>query len=434
MKILLITFNFAPRASSPAIRTVNLAKHLVVEGHVLEVLTYDVDTLTLFSPYDELLSRKVPDEMIITRICAGPLRRWLTKRKSRGSDVQTTKSQLSKNPVTSILIPDPHVESVVTFYKSAKQIIDRFHPDVIMTHGYPFSAHIVGYLLKKKYPEIFWVADYGDPWSGTPISELYRPCWRVWLDHKIEHHLLKYVDLVTVTTKPTKELYIRQFPQITQKIDLVPMGYDPDDFAEINMFQRDAKERLKLWCVYTGRLYSQARDPLPFFKAIESLLSKYPEINKSLSIIFVGEIEDCLLTVINRSPARGIFKIIPWVPFEESVAWMKSADYLLLFGNRGEMQIPGKIFQYMGANKPIVLFYETKQDPTLAVLEKCTSSLFVENKVDDISCFFHSLIFPQDLNGGEKIDAENKDDIANHYRWEKIVKRLIERITCQLGI
>jgi len=420
MNILQITANFAPRGTSQTVRTVNMAKAFVSAGKSLEILTYDEDTLTLFSPYDEALSVKVPREVCINRVHAGPLRKWLIMRKQKGDNPTKIKQIGGQSPWISILIPDPHIDAVPAFVRAARRIVKRFHPDLILTHGYPFSTHLVGYFLKKKYPNMRWIADYGDPWCGAPITELYRPRWRELLDYHIERHMLKRVDLVTVTTEPTRELYVRSFPEIGEKIHVVPMGYDPDDFRNIEPKQRVEEDNAKLCFVHTGRLYNRARNPRPLLEAVEILLRMNPELMDKLSIIFVGEVESAFYEMIRSSSACKVFQFIPWSPVNESIAWMKAADCLLLFGNRGRVQIPGKIYQYLGAQKPIMMIYESESDPTLEVIKDC-SAVAVENDCHEILSFFQTAL-------KENRFDNPKSNSSVRFSWPVIMKNLIERI------
>jgi glycosyltransferase involved in cell wall biosynthesis len=419
MRILQITANFAPRGASPAVRTVNLVKALVNSGNSLEVLTYTEEALTLFSPYDENLYQKVPKQVRIYRISPGILRRRLLAIKKFGGNVTDIKKLGSKSWLQSILVPDPHVDAIPSFVKEGKKIISNTMPDLLITHAYPFSFHIIGYFLKLKFPNLMWIADYGDPWSSAPIKELYRPKWRELLDMRIERHLLARADFVTVTTKPTKDLYKTLFPYVSKKISVVPMGYDVNDFRSVERKERAIEDQGKIWIVHTGRLYSQARNPLPFLRAIEELQLKNSEKIKKVVINLVGEVEPSLRKIFETSPCRQMFNFVPWVPQEESLSWMKSADYLLLFGNKGGIQVPGKIYQYLGAQIPIFLIYESKADPTLSVVNE-TNATVVENTVPKIVTALEEI-----MNG--KIRHTVDVSVLNgEFSWPEIARRFIK--------
>jgi glycosyltransferase involved in cell wall biosynthesis len=417
MKILQITANFAPRGASPAIRTVNLAKALANAGHTLEVLTYSEEALTLFSPHDQALAAKVPETVRIHRLPAGLLRQRLLNKKGRGEfSIQQVKKSGSQSRLVSFLVPDPHIDAVASFIAEAARLVRKTKPDLVITHGYPFSFHFIGYFLKRRFPGLKWLADYGDPWSGAPTWELQRPQWRKRLDPWIERRMLKRADFVTVTTEPTRELYASLFPMLRDRISVVPMGYDADDFR-VPKIEKEGADRDRIWLVHTGRLYTEARNPLPFIRALDELCAARPEARERLAVIMVGEVEPCLCEAIAASQSSALFRFIPWVPQEESLAWMKASDYLVLFGNRGEMQIPGKIYQYLGAQRPILLLYETLSDPTLKVVNE-HNTLKVPNTVPQI---IEALTGVMD---GSIAYSMDKPELNLKYSWPEIVSDL----------
>lgn len=380
MKILTITASFAPRSASPAIRTVNLTKHFAQLGYSVRVITYDETTLTLFSPPDPALSSRVPAEVEVIRVPPGPLRKRLVRRKKTGrNSLDEWKERMRRSPITSLFIPDPHVDAIVNFLREGAHQIEDFGPDIVLTHGYPFSMHIVGSILKRRYPHILWIADYGDPWSGNPVSELPQPHWRRWLDLYVERTILKVVDWVTVTTTATKKLYESLFPFLKGRISVVPMGFDPEEAENVIPLPRPSGEERRIWLVYTGRLYLKARDPKPFIEAVSLLAHQDPKIKDRLRVFLIGEVESSIKALIKKFSVQHIFCFVSWVPTHESIAWMKTADYLILFGNKGGIQIPGKVYQYLASGKPIFAIIIDENDPTAEIISNNPMSIIVKN-------------------------------------------------------
>ncbi|MGB9975786.1 glycosyltransferase [Thermovenabulum sp.] len=422
MKILIITANFAPRGASSAIRPVNFVKYLKRQGHKVNVITYDTNTLTVFSPPDVSLSEKVPLEVEVKRVSPGPLRKWILRQKAGSYEEKCKIKENAKNNLfLSLLIPDPHIDSILNFFREGVHQIKSFAPDVLLTFGYPFSIHIVGALLKRCYPKICWVADYGDPWSGSPISELPRPVWRKWIDYQLERVLLHLCDIVTVTTDATKELYLSLFPFLSSRIEVLPMGFDPEDFENISPKPRPAAEEELVWFVHTGRLYSEARDPKAFVNALSILLQDDPNVRNKIKVYFVGEVEDSIKAYMLTLPAKDVIKFIPWVPVRESIAWMKAADFLLLFGNRGGVQIPGKIYQYLGSGRPIFMIKLFEADPTVKITLSTEDSIIVMNDEKQILKALRSV-----LSRHRVISRLKGIGYDSPYAWSRITQKFSE--------
>lgn len=424
MKILIVTANFAPRGASPAIRVVHMVKYLERAGNQVRVITYDEAALLLFSPLDPSLSLKVPENAVVKRISPGPLRRRLVKKSGGepGGGVDLKKKS-KKSVLLPLLIPDPHVDAVPGFYREAARQIEESVPDALITYGYPFSLHLVGALLKRKYPNLFWVADYGDPWTGSPISELPRPRWRKYLDRKMEKVLLGYADLISVTTENTRALYETNFPFLKGKVTVVPMGFDPDDFHNLQIEQRSPEEGNQLWLVHPGRIYSDARDPLPFVNALGELIRKHPQAREVVRVFLVGEVEGSLREKMENVLPHEVLVFIPWVTHEESLRWMMRADYLLLFGNRGIIQIPGKIYQYLGSGKPVIMLNMSDEDPALSIISIIKGSVIVKNEGEKIFRQLEEICFKR---GNMAIARES--DSANEYSWETLAWNLLKEI------
>ncbi|MEJ7137271.1 glycosyltransferase [Amphibiibacter pelophylacis] len=424
MKILLITANFAPRSASPAVRTVNYVKYLARLGHEIHVVTYTDEFLTIFSDADDELSKKVPSSVQISRVPAGILRRALSRRSGGDrKNAQLAKKSLSSNPLISLLVPDPHVDSVPTFIKTGCSIIAEWKPDVVITHGYPFSMHWVGARIKKRFPTLFWVADYGDPWVGDPVVELPRPQWRKRLDKWLEKRWISSADLLTVTTEPTKELYEQHYSFLQERIEIIPMGFDPDDFESMPLRGRPGHLAGKILFVHAGRIYPQARDPSPLIEAVGQLASQCPALASKLAIVLVGETDQEVLRLIKSNQCESFFHILEWVPVADSIAWMRRADWLLLFGNKGGIQIPGKIYQYIGANRPIFMTQINLADPSVDVVNSTENAVVVPNEAEFILEALKSV-----LGGEGSNNSTHPVSDRSRFSWPVLMHRLSQRI------
>ena len=384
MKFLLVTANFAPRSGSHPTRTVHLAKYLHDLGHEVKVVTYEERQHTLYSVRDDSLLEKVPEAVEVVRIPPGWMHRLLDRTTGSRRAVGEVKKGAGRSPLSSLLVPDPHFSAQGAFVKTADHICQTWSPDVLITFAYPYTFTLIGGRLKQRHPGLVWIADYGDPWAGAPVTELYRPRWRRRLDHRLERNALQRADAVTVTTEPTARLYREHFPAFADRIKVITMGFDPDDSQQIPPQERDAHDAGQRILLHAGRLYNEARDTGPFLRAVESGLREEPERFSRLKVVLLGDLEKAIEQAIVGSPAADRFSIHGWVTVQESIARMKGADGLILFGNKGAIQIPGKIFQYFAARRPIFMIYETEQDPTLDVVRRYGNATLVSNTEADI--------------------------------------------------
>ncbi|MFO7654403.1 MAG: glycosyltransferase [Candidatus Krumholzibacteriia bacterium] len=416
MRILLIAANFAPRTGSHPTRTVHLAKYLHRLGHSVKVITYEVSQHELYAEPDASLTAKVPADVEVRRVRPGWLHRLLASAKRRGRKANDLKRR--GGPLAALMIPDPHCSARGAFLAAAREVIAAWPPDLLITCAYPFTITLVGATLRRENPRLVWIADHGDPWTGSPVPELRLPAWRRTLDRRLESRALARADAVTVTTAPTAQLYRQQFPALSERIHVVTMGYDPEDVDGVVPAPRSSAEQGKLVLLHAGRLYGTARNPRPLVAAIERCLAAEPDLPERLRIVLLGEVAPDLAALIRRSPAAGIFALDGWVTVQESLARMKAADALLLFGNLGAMQIPGKVYQYMATGRPILMTCETEADPTLDVLQRYGNTMVVPNRPEELAAALRLLM-------ADPVQLAPSGTGCDEFGWPALAARLV---------
>ena len=175
----------------------------------------------------------------------------------------------------------------------------------------------------------------------------------------------------------------------------------------------------KLLLVHTGRIYPQARDPKPFIRALEKLAIEAPHLIDTIRIVLVGEGDDYVKPLVLGSAIERVFLFVPWVPVQESIAWMKSADWLLLFGNKGGVQIPGKAYQYIGSGRPIFMTRLNDSDPTAEIVNLAEGSIVVSNDEEMIFAELQNILAATS-NSAISIAPGKESDFS----WPSIVSRL----------
>jgi glycosyltransferase involved in cell wall biosynthesis len=414
MKILMLAPGFSPRSSSTSMRATHLAKYLNKKCQVT-VLTIPIEEVLVQSIFDSSLQKKVEDIDII-RVKTGLIRKIQSKfnKEKRGE----IKEKLKRSKLSSILIPDPYFGWIPRAYYKAIRLVKNKGIDVVISFGYPWSSHIVGYLVSKRF-NLKWIADYGDPWNNNPTTELRLYNWRLALDKKLEEFILKEAQAITVTTKETQKLYEENFSFLKGKVFVVPMGYDPDDYRfSYQPMYKNGEDKLIL--TYTGRLFSEARDTGPFLKAVSEMKKKY-ENKLRIRINLVGDIDEETKYQVHQLKISDIVKIEGWVPFEESIQIMKQSDFLLLFGNKGGIQIPGKFYNYIGAEKPIFYIQEDSLDPVPEIINKYKLGLVCKNVQENI------FLYLCNINDGI-ISSEQVKGQFSHFSWENVSEGLFKLI------
>lgn len=390
-RIFVVTCSFVPQANPNAISTVHVASYMAEAGADVRVLTLSERDLLALIPPDPGLSRLLSPRVHVERVDGGVIRGLLRKagnRKDRKDRIQ----KLKTNPLTQLLIPDPYTDCIFPLIRRGLAMTRHWRPSVILSVAYPWSCHVASYVLARTR-KVKWVAYYGDPWTHNPASGIPRATWREWVDAWLEKWLLRSVSGVIVTTEKTKSLYLNMFPFLDGKVEVVrsihkshpPQSDEPESIDDIR-----APGDRRLWIVHTGRIYRSARSPEALLRALAKLRDEYSDLDARLAVWLVGEVDSETRDQIQQWRLGSVVQVVPWVPQAEVQRWMKAADWLLLLGNRGGIQIPSKLYDCLGVRKPILMLREVPNDEASQIVASVDAGWILDNNERSIVQFVRS--------------------------------------------
>lgn len=243
-----------------------------------------------------------------------------------------------------VALPD---RGIITLPRLARycRALGAWRPDVIVVSGPPFSALLLARRLARKWG-VPWVADYRDLWTNSN----YYPCGpiRRRMDRVVERWVLRTAALTVTVSEPLAEDLRRDFgvPAV-----VVMNGFEPDEFGTERARPTSG---LPVNVVYTGEIHPGRSDPQSFLEAIRSL-GVGPE---TLQVEFRGI---TVLPLADQARAVGVADIVrvgPAVPRTESLRMQQASDVqlLLLWNHPGETgNYSGKLFEYLGSGRPILM-------------------------------------------------------------------------------
>ncbi|MDD8015074.1 MAG: glycosyltransferase [Acidobacteriota bacterium] len=389
-RVLIVTCGFIPQASPHAVFWAPAAGYLAEAGADVRVLTLSERDLLALTPPDWDLSRSMSPLVPVERIGGSILRGLVRKRSVRGERLRKVKA----NPLAQLLFPDPYMDCIIPLIRRGLEITRSWRPAVVLSVAYPWSAHLAGWCLAGMR-RARWVAYYGDPWIQNPASDLPRAGWRRPVDACLEKMLLRKAARVMVTTEKTKSLYEETFPFLGRKVDVLRFGYSSpgraeDEPADIRDIRAPGDRRI--WIVHTGRIYRGARSPEPLLRALVKLRGQNPGAEAGILVCLVGEVDGETREQIESWGLGSTVRLVPWVPQCEMRRWFKAADWLLLLGNRGGLQVPSKVYDYLGARKPVLMLEEWPEDETSMIIRDVDAGWIVKNTAESIATFLRSAL------------------------------------------
>ena len=265
-------------------------------------------------------------------------------------------------------IPDARIGWVKPSINFLRNFIADHHVEAIITSGPPHSLHLIGKSLKEE-TGIKWVADFRDPWTTIHYHKSLRLTKRAQKKHiALESEVLTKADHVVVTSATTK----KQFQKITQTpIEVITNGYDSNDNFKLNL-------DIKFTLSHIGSLLSN-RNPIILWEALSELCSENPEFSKDLLIQLAGSVSDAILISIQKYGLMDQCIVLGYLSHQKAIQLQYNSQVLLLIEmNLPETKaiIPGKLFEYLAAKRPILAIGPVDSDVEKIIEETNSGSYF----------------------------------------------------------
>ena len=347
LKILLIFQCYPPFNVIGSVRAAQLAAYLEGHGHELRIVAGDG---LPFPPTLDVPPLKAKIFRAIFRSIERPIdfgRKLLGTVETSGGSATVSRDGMMIRAVRAyralFAIPDNQVGWYPAAAGAASRATKDWTPEVIISSALPFTSHLVaaGIVRDTGAP---WIAEYRDLFSGNPYADI--PEWRQWLDRQIERRIMtRATAIVGLTPQMSEELAaMHGKPTLT-----VMNGFDVRNSSSGPPVETGRHLRI----LYTGIVYPGRRDPRPLFEAIRSM----GERGRRVIVDFYGQ---DLRGVQATASAIGIesqVRVHPTVSYSESLRLQAEADILLLLlwdDPRERGTLTGKVFEYIGAARPIL--------------------------------------------------------------------------------
>jgi len=329
-------------------RTLKFVKYLPQFGWNPTVLTV---TPTGYYARDESLLSELTDAGIrIERVGSLDPNRLFRKKGTVKMPREWTRKLYSM--VTDFLfIPDTKIGWKRKAVAAASEILARENFSVIFATAPPFTDMLIGLELREKF-NIPLVVDYRDPWHAYPHKHFPTPYHR-WKNSSLEKRVLKRASGVITTNRRVKELILKSYKFLDYKdITILSQGYDPADFTPGAAAVPAGGTNGKMNITHAGVFYG-GRSPGPFLRAVKRLSETDPDLFAALELTFVGVMQAQYRRMIGRLGLEDKVTLTGYLEHGECVRRMQASDVLWLTLDN-DRQSPGKLYEYLGARKPIL--------------------------------------------------------------------------------
>jgi len=369
-KVLFIAYQIPPIAGPAAQRHIRFLSNLNDFGWKSIVLTVDPAYIEDYYNNDKSLTYYIDDGIQIHRTKAyNPMDHFLVWRENNRYR-KTTKVTNNANELNvrdkvgwqfyeqmlkdllseSFRIPDRQIGWFPFALFKGIELIRKNNIDVIYSSGNPWTTHLVGLALSRLFC-VPWISDFRDPWMNNPYHKR-----RFYFIEKIESRLERMVveksRFVICNTHPLKEKFKSTYPKIDQsKFVHISNGFLLKLFEHLDYSKKDSR----LHITHVGNLYSM-RSPESLLIAISHLKKSGVIYSSNFLLSLVGKIEMSGYdqTLLEELDIDDVVNIVGFIPHNEAINLMAGSDILLIIQPGTNLQIPGKLFEYIAIGHPIL--------------------------------------------------------------------------------
>lgn len=360
MRLLLVAYEFPPGSSPQALRWTYLVRELALRGHEVHVLAPRIPAYGSGLP-------ALPPTVRVYRTFAGPLMGFIESRSARGADAApaagrapTTQNEelnwKGRIHVAGLnwkgrlfeqikavwgycLFPDIRAEWNPWARPELDRLLRSVKPDVVLASHEPASCLAVA--LGAGQHRIPLVVDLGDP-----VLAPYTPprwCRRALA---IERRVMNQAAHVFVTTEKARAQLQARHASEPARCTVLTQGFDdrarPGTAAHATEATQAPDAVLRL--LYTGSFYD--------FRRADVLLDALRHVAGVHLSIASTRVPEVVARFATARPDR--LHILGYIDHSHALVLQRKADVLVNLSNTDPVQIPGKLYEYLGACRPIL--------------------------------------------------------------------------------
>ena len=414
--VLMLAYDFPPRGATGVFRITKFVRYLPEFGWQPVVVAAAVRG----GMRDEALLAQLPSDLEVIRVGNpfAPGDGASGRHTARPGARARLRQQLRR-----AFIPDPQLLWVPAAVQAATQRIHRGEIAALVTTAPPYSVHVAGLWLKRRFPQLPWLMDLRDIWSENPTipDPMTYKLQRAW-----EQTCLRSADHVTTATEGQRGLLLRAFDLPADQITTITNGFDPADFPAVTAAPAGRALRL----THTGSLVgNRAAATRGLFEALTRLVTQGITAD-DLEVRLVGVCDPEVYRWAEPLVAQGLVQLAPFTAYAGAVAEMAAAHALLLITSddrEGQLSHPNKLFEYFAIGRPI-LALTPEGDVARLVREAGVGQAVPPLATDRIVAAFCTLLADHRSGALSQLRADNQ-------RFARFARReLTRQLAAQLDV
>ncbi|MFD1096043.1 glycosyltransferase family 4 protein [Salegentibacter chungangensis] len=376
-KVLIITYYWPPAGGPGVQRWLKFVKYLRDFGvepvlYIPENPSYPITDKSFLNevPQDiRLIKKPIFEPYALASIFSRKQTRTISSGIIAKEEKQNFVQRLMLYVRGNFFIPDARKFWVRPSVKFLTEFLNTENIDTVITTGPPHSLHLIGLKLKRKL-DVKWIADFRDPWTNIGYHKKLKLSQASQKKHiKLEKEVLNEADRIITTSFTTKE----EFQSKTDKpVTVITNGYDITSGEDLS------ESGKKFSLAHIGSLLSE-RNPKNLWEALSELVQENKDFSRDLQLDLAGTVSEEVIESINKYRLDNHLKLHGYLSHREALKMQRSSIILLLIEIDSEETkgiIPGKIFEYLAAKRPVIAIGPPNWDAGIILKETEAGKVF----------------------------------------------------------
>jgi glycosyltransferase involved in cell wall biosynthesis len=222
---------------------------------------------------------------------------------------------------------------------------------------YPPLGVIPAGLMAYLRDRLPWIADFRDPLSLGLGDKFLSRRQRFW-NQRLEARVFRQAAAVIANVEGAAEMWKERYPRYARKLHVIPNGFDPEDAPHA----REIPARSQKLIVHAGGLY-HGRTPNAIIESLGRLRTNGLAESREVKVVLLGHVDEKTgldKPLYDRAQSEGWLEMQAQVSRSEARRVLEEADALLLIQPQSDVQIPGKLFEYICIGRPVLALVPRK--------------------------------------------------------------------------
>jgi glycosyltransferase involved in cell wall biosynthesis len=414
VKVLIVSFVYPPYNSITGLGVSKVSRYLLETGWDVRVLCSrhdDVpDELPVEIPTGRITRTNFFDVNAIPKVLLG--RSHVVRRGFEFNERGGLVTGLGRAYRNVVNFPDGQIGWYRRAVAKGSEMVRADRPDVILGVASPWTSVLVAHTLSQRFG-IPWVGRYHDLWTDSRARGRVFPLGLV--ERRLEDRVTRSAARVITVSSVWRDELAARFPSVP--IAVAPFGFEPSDYPPM-----PAPTGLPLSLAYTGRLYAR-QDPSKLFAAIRELITTGRVARDEIRLRFVGRYLDIARRgLVEADLPADVVRIDDPLPHAQAMALQQRASALVLFlGEDDDVGLlPAKMYEYLGARRPVLIIGGTRGHEAVGILERAGIGTWASSSSEIADVLER---WTRTLRSGPLV-VEPDEDVMRRYEWRNTVVTL----------